>query len=285
MMRCIAMVLLAVTGLSAVCGEVFMLPARSRVKDAANPEKFNVKEESLKWDAAKTAVVICDMWDDHTCKNAAKRVGEMVGRANDFIKEARKRGALIIHCPSDTMKFYEGTPQRKLAQAAPKVETSVPLQRWVKIIPEREGKLPIDDSDGGNDDENPGPKGPPYPWTRQNAAIEILEGDAVTDSAEAFYLMKQRGIENVIELGVHTNMCVLGRPFSIRQLVTQGMNVILVRDLTDAMYNPKMAPFVSHFDGTRLVIEHIEKYWCPTTTSASLLGGEAFRFKGDPKGN
>lgn len=279
-----ALILMAVSA-GVVGGEVFTLPARSRVKDAAKADTFNVKEETLKWDAAKTAVVVCDMWDDHTCKNAAKRVGEMVGRANDFIKEARKRGALVIHCPSDTMKFYEGTPQRKLAQAAPKVETSVPLQRWVKIIPEREGKLPIDDSDGGNDDETPGPKGPLYPWTRQNAAIEIMDGDAITDSAEAFYLMKQRGIENVIELGVHTNMCVLGRPFSIRQLVTQGMNVILVRDLTDAMYNPKMAPFVSHFEGTRLVIEHIEKYWCPTTTSAALLGGEAFRFKGDPKGN
>jgi len=284
-MRAFVALFLITSVLGAAGGETFSLPARSRVKDAANPEKFSVKEETLKWDAAKTAVVICDMWDDHTCKNAAKRVGEMVGRANEFIKDARKRGALIIHCPSDTMKFYEGTPQRKLAQAAPKVDTSVPLQRWVKILPDREGKLPIDDSDGGNDDETPGAKGPPYPWTRQNAAIEIMDGDAITDSAEAFYLMKQRGIENVIELGVHTNMCVLGRPFSIRQLVTQGMNVILVRDLTDAMYNPKMAPFVTHFEGTRLVIEHIEKYWCPTTTSSALLGGDSFRFKGDPKGN
>ena len=51
-------------------------------------------------------------------------------------------------------------------------------------------------------------------------------------------LLEQRGIENVILLGVHTNMCVLGRPFGIRQMVYQGKNVVLVRDLTDAMYNP-----------------------------------------------
>ena len=34
----------------------------------------------------------------------------------------------------------------------------------------------------------------------------MADKDAVTDSAEAFYLMKQRGITNVIILGVHTNM-------------------------------------------------------------------------------
>ncbi|MDA7676778.1 isochorismatase family protein [bacterium] len=54
--------------------------------------------------------------------------------------------------------------------------------------------------------------------------------------------MKQRGITNVIILGVHTNMCVLGRPFSIRQMVYQGQNVALVRDLTDTMYNPRSSP-------------------------------------------
>jgi type 1 glutamine amidotransferase len=82
-------------------------------------------------------------------------------------------------------------------------------------------------------------------------------------------------------MGVHTNMCVLGRPFAIRQLTRQGLNVVLLRDMTDTMYNPARAPFVSHFTGTDLVVEHIEKHWCPTATSADLLGGKEFRFKDD----
>ncbi|MBE0697009.1 MAG: hypothetical protein IH586_08800 [Anaerolineaceae bacterium] len=45
------------------------------------------------------------------------------------------------------------------------------------------------------------------------------------------------------------------------------MPVALVRDLTDAMYNPAQAPYVSHDEGTRLVIEYIEKFWCPTVLS------------------
>ena len=45
-----------------------------------------------------------------------------------------------------------------------------------------------------------------------------------------------------------------------------------VRDLTDSMYNPRKAPYVSHDRGTGLVIEHIETHWCPSTLSADLTG-------------
>jgi hypothetical protein len=83
--------------------------------------------------------------------------------------------------------------------------------------------------------------------------------------------------------GVHTNMCVLGRPFGLRQLVKQKMDVVLVRDLTDSMYNPKRWPFVDHFTGNDLVTAHVERYVCPTITSDQVLGGEPIRFKGDAR--
>ena len=35
------------------------------------------------------------------------------------------------------------------------------------------------------------------------------------------------------------------------------------------------------FAGTGLIVEHIEKYVCPTVTSDQLLGGSPFKFKGD----
>jgi hypothetical protein len=40
---------------------------------------------------------------------------------------------------------------------------------------------------------------------------------------------------------------------------------------------------VSHFTGTDLIVEHIEKFVCPTITSDQLLGGEPFRFAGDTR--
>lgn len=54
-----------------------------------------------------------------------------------------------------------------------------------------------------------------------------------------------------------------------------------MRDMTDSMYNPAAWPFVSHVEGTRRVIEHIERHVCPTITSDQLLGGEPFRFAAD----
>jgi hypothetical protein len=66
-------------------------------------------------------------------------------------------------------------------------------------------------------------------------------------------------------------MCILNRSFGIRQLTKWGIHCILVRDLTDAMYNPASRPFVSHSAGTELVIEHIEKYWAPSLLSNDLL--------------
>jgi hypothetical protein len=56
-------------------------------------------------------------------------------------------------------------------------------------------------------------------------------------------------------------------------MVKWGIRCILVRDLTDAMYNPASRPFVSHAEGTELVIQFIERHWAPTTTSADLLKG------------
>ena len=257
--------------------------ARHRAESPKSSGAFKPVTESLAWDPHQTAVVICDMWDHHWCKAAEERVGELAPHVNEFVSALRDRGVLVIHCPSDTMNFYKDHPGRRLAQEAPKVETKVPLKRWCSLdLARGEPPLPIDDSDNGCPDTKP-PKGGPWPWTRENAAIEIKPGDAITDNAEAFYLMKQRGITNVFVLGVHENMCVLGRPFSIRQMVTQGQHVLLVRDLTDTMYNPANRPYVDHFTGTDLVCEHIEKYWCPSITSDQILGGQPFRFAADKR--
>jgi hypothetical protein len=53
-----------------------------------------------------------------------------------------------------------------------------------------------------------------------------------------------------------------------------------MRDMTDTMYNPERPPGVSHFEGTDLMIGHVEKYWCPTFTSSDITGKPAFRFRG-----
>ncbi len=52
------------------------------------------------------------------------------------------------------------------------------------------------------------------------------------------------------------------------------------------MYNPAREPYVSHFSGTDLIIDHIERLVCPTITSDQILRdpqwkGKPFRFAKD----
>ena len=281
-LHCLTLLLtLSVAVAAADESNTLKLNLRFRVETAEDSGNFHTLTKQAHWNSKETAVVICDMWDKHWCRGATRRVGEMAPRMNEVVRALRNKGALIIHAPSSTMDHYKNTPQRKLALQAPKVETKIPLQGWCHLDKAREGDLPIDDSNGGCDCE---PRCKGYAaWSSQIAAIEIGEGDAITDDAHAYYLMRQRGIKNVIVMGVHTNMCVLGRPFSIRQMIYQGQNVALVRDLTDTMYDPRSKPFVSHFTGTDYVVEHIERHWGPTLTSADLIGGKELRFRNDKR--
>ena len=144
----------------------------------------------------------------------------------------------------------------------------------------RESSLPIDDS-GGSCDHELRCHGKAL-WRHEIDSIEIAEGDAITDNSEAYNLMRQRGVTNVIVMGVHLNLCVLGRPFSIRQMVAQGQNVVLMRDLTDCLHNTRRKPYVDHFTANDLMTWHIEKYWCPSITSDQIIGGRQFRFAADP---
>ena len=277
MRRCMMIGILLLAGMTcpAQADEQVVFKAQSRVTDDG---KEVLKTVRTSWRGKETALVICDMWAKHWCDSATRRVGEMAPRMNQLAEALRDRGVLIIHCPSSGVKYYQDTPMRKLAQLAPVLETRIPLQSWCSLDEKREKPLPIDDSDDGCDCQPRCSTDGNRMDRHQIAVIKIKQGDAVTDSAEAYYLMRQRGIKNVIIVGVHTNMCVLGRPFSIRQMVYQGQNVALVRDLTDTMYNPRSRPFVPHTQGTDLVIEHIERHWCPTFSSKNILGGKTFRF-------
>lgn len=277
---------LAMTSTASAAETSLQLTLRSRPE--TRPGTFTLTEKKAEWDPKKTALIICDMWDDHWCKSAARRVGEMAGPLNAAVQAARQRGVFIIHAPSSVTAFYKDTPQRRLAQSAPFAKTPVPLATverwgtaWCWTDPKHERVLPIDDSDMGC--SCVGAKCPiREAWTRQIATIELAPGDALTDHGqETWNLLTARGIENVILCGVHLNMCVLGRPFAIRQQVYLGKNVALLRDFTDTMYNPERPPGVDHFTGTDLVIEHVEKHWCPTFTSTALTARPPFRFQED----
>jgi nicotinamidase-related amidase len=243
---------------------VFYLNPRSQTlkQDSTGHNYWEVVTEEKTLPAAETAILLCDVWNKHWSRGATERVDAMAPRMNEVIKVARAKGAQIIHAPSDTMDFYEETAARQRMIDAPHSEPPEPLER-------DDPPQPIDASDGGSDT---GETKSHKAWHRQHPALEIdQEKDGISDNGKEVYnLMQQKGIKNLIIMGVHTNMCVLGRSFAIKQMVRWGVNVMLVRDLTDAMYNPAKAPYVSHDEGTQLVIEYIEKFWCPSISSEEL---------------
>src|SRR5262245_15284555 len=211
------------------------------------------------------------MWDTHTCSLSAQRVAALAPRMNQVISAARSLGVMIIHAPSDTMKFYEGTPWRQRMQRAPAVPSPMPILARCPREPLESRNFPIDDTEGGCDDPVVKKWTGPYPWTRQNPAIDIVGFDGVSENGQEIYnFCKQEGITNIALMGVHTNICILNRGFGIRQMTRLGFTVALVRDLTAAIYGPCTRPFVSHTRGTELVIEHIESKWCPSILSDDL---------------
>ena len=261
-MRKLVLTMIVIALIGPLFGQEVHVNLRSRVELYKGSGDWQEVQISQALEPKRTAIILCDVWDKHWCRGATQRVGELAPNINTLVEAARARGVLIIHAPSDTMKFYADAPQRKAVLAIPAV--APPKPRDIVDPP-----LPIDDSDGGCDTPGDETK---YIWTRQHAAIRIAEGDLISDQgSEVFNALHARGTTHLLVMGVHTNMCILNRTFAIKQMTNWGVRCILVRDLTDAMYNPQMAPHVSHAAGTELVIQHIEKYWCPTVLSADLI--------------
>ena len=255
-------------------------------------DEFKVVTRAEQWSPDKTAVIVCDMWDSHHCFRAVQRENQMVPRMESLLNRLRDRGVTIIHAPSSCMDAYVEHPARHRVFVLSPVPVPKGIDSWCHTIPAEEVvQYPIDQSDGGEDDTPEEHQAwvaelvaqgrdPKAPWKRQHAGLSINdEKDYITDQGdEVWTILQHRRIENVILLGVHVNMCVLGRPFGLRNLAKNGVHVVLMRDLTDSMYNPKAWPHVSHQEGTDLIISHIERHVCPTVTSDQVLGGEPFHF-------
>ena len=90
-------------------------------------------------------------------------------------------------------------------------------------VPIRSNGQSIDDSDG--DCDTPGDK--EYKaWSRETPLLKIEPGDVISDDGHEIYnVLRQHGINTVLMMGVHANMCILNRSFGIRQLTKWGVRV------------------------------------------------------------
>src|SRR5579863_6407320 len=225
----LAGILPAVMGLSSLAdapggnGQIH-LRFRSRVPMSGEVGAFQVIEKPVTWEAKQTAVIVCDMWDLHHCLNAVRRAKEMAPTMDGVLRDARQRGMLVIHAPSSCMDAYKDHPARKRAVETPRSK-KLPneIGQWCYKIPsEEKGTYPIDQTDGGEDDdlaehqawakklEGMG-RNPRAPWKSE---IDLLTIDPAVDvindiGEEIWSVVEPGGIPNVIQMGVHANMFVV----------------------------------------------------------------------------
>jgi nicotinamidase-related amidase/type 1 glutamine amidotransferase len=231
-----------------------------------------VKRETI--DAAKTAIVVIDMWDRHWCKTYTKRVGNMAPRMNQTLEAARKLGIQVVHAPSDVSDFYKDYPQRKAMQAIP----SHQFPQRVAFNPpaEPEGK---DCCECGPDQRC---KSKSFGhWSRQHPDLKITEGDLIGDcnnESELLNLCQEHGIDTLIYMGVASNMCVLHRQFGMLNMRRRGLNVIFVSDLVQAITANGLDPARKTPDlnftpakGSAIVQRYLEQHIAPSFESRQLI--------------
>ncbi len=89
------------------------LSLRARVEVPAGSDSWEAVLQQRSADPAKTAIVICDVWDDHWCRAAAKRCAVIARKVARTVDAARTAGAHVVHAPSGCMDFYADFPQRR----------------------------------------------------------------------------------------------------------------------------------------------------------------------------
>ena len=281
------------------------LTLRTREPGSDDRSWWRAIETPAEWRPEETAVIVCDVWDYHHCRNAVERLEEFAPRIASLCDKVRAAGGTVIHSPSDCMKSYEAHPARQrvqdlVARKLPEGFEAPPAARagWCSALPgEASSEYPLDQSLGGEDDEPAAHaawaaeleklgRNPKMPWKMQSPLVPIDSNcDWISDDgAEVARVLAARGIRHVLLVGVHLNMCVLGRPFGLRRHHEAGRDVALVRDLTDTMYDPAQWPWVDHFTGTERMVEHVERFVCPTVSSEQILGaGGPFRSPRDTR--
>ena len=132
---------------------------------------------------------------------------------------------------------------------------------------------------------NAGKSKPGSPWTRQTDALSIdqgldyliaadLPGNSNAGEQELYNIVQKEGIQNLIYVGVHENMCVMERPFAIEAVASWGWpsdRTAVMRELVDVSNNPADRLYVSHAWELEILTAYIEKFWASSVSMYNLL--------------
>jgi nicotinamidase-related amidase len=207
------------------------------------------------------------MWNFHWCMTASERVSAMVPRMNRVLLTARELRMQVVWNPSDVVTAYSGYPQYERAGAvehrqAPK--TRNPLSAKF-TAPHGACMCGPGIHCHGN-----------YGWDAMHPDLIIEDNDLISSSTDEIYtLLSDRGITDIIYMGVHTNMCVLGKPGAMSSMWSAGFNCMLARDLNDAFTAYEPDRNYTPDTGTTQIDENLQQAGIP-----NINMGDSFREAG-----
>jgi hypothetical protein len=221
-----------------------------RTRDASN----KVVMTSREIDPAHTAVIVIDPWNYHWCMTACERVGAMTPRWNAALDAARKLGMQVMWAPSDVASMYSGTTQRERALAVPYVP--VPKVRDLTcsftcaVGPCMCGPGLACQGNYGHDG--------------MCGDLVVAQSDWIVCGLEEVYaICKQQGITNIIFMGLHTNMCLFGKPDALKPMYGTGIDCYVTRDINDAFTHYEPAAGFTPDDGTAWIDDDLERAGVP----------------------
>ncbi len=211
-------------------------------------------------DPRHVGIVVVDMWNYHWCKTSTERVGALVPRMNRCLEVARAQGMTIFLCPTDVADNYVGTPMvEKVIAIDP-----LPLPQVTHVV------CPAA-PDGGGCTCGPERCHVNYGWDGMHPDLIVGTDDLMpNDPGRLYAICKQRGITHLVFMGVHTQVCLLGKSIGLKAMTEAGFHCYLSRDLTDAhgRYEPGVE---TPDDFTAKVVAHFEKHLAPTMDFAETL--------------
>jgi hypothetical protein len=240
---------------SATPPELLTLTLQSRGDDGAP------RTREARFDPRRVGVVVVDPWNFHWCKTATMRVDALIPRINRSLEGARALGMTVMLCPSDVVDNYVGWPQREMVLAMPLRAAPALHAIDCPAPPDGGGCACGHDRCVVN-----------YGWDGMHPDLKIGADDLIPDTLEEVWTICQdRQLTHLIYVGVHTQVCLLGKPMGLRNLKSAGMECILARDLTDA--HPGYAPERGFTPDahTAEVVAHFERYLAPTISMADEL--------------
>ena len=241
------------------------VPLRSR-KQAESGNTWSESVDPVTLPVEVSALVIVNVLDTHWCPSAAAQMDALAGKVNALASIAREAGMIIVHVPSQIHGFYDKHPARRRIEqlAALTIEGNYPIVASKM----REAELPPMPLSNAN---CPGGGNSYSASTRQHPDITIDDTDIISGIGHQLYsYLLTSGVDTLFYVGTHANTTLVDRNYGMRQMTEWGMDCVLVRDLTDVMYDPDSDPNMPHDVALQKVIEHLEKHLVVTVTSQEL---------------